>query len=417
MLESAHLVSGGYGILTFMPKGPVSQDGYQVVFDEGSLELADLTLPPLRITFAVFEEAKLFLYVDNLTGENQTLAAYHIDNQRFALASPVMLPAMSGNVLTGDHTPPRVPGIAVPFICVMLETTTGQLIPSFARLFDVDHTTMGIMAGNNDLTGCLSHRSSSIEEAAATAISTIQANRHQLRTMKFCNMDLNSGNDGPYYFAQIIERNHIEPQLGYSGSVDTPGYLGKLLSELERIRIRTTPGMFYLWLFARNIHFPGNPRYSLAHMRNTAYTSLAAGAKGVEFYPFESEDIPDAALVAIESLVAELQRLQPLIANAEPISMAQWNNSDKIAVRTLLCSDRGLLLFFIPVLLSEGGALTSVPATTATFTPPITLATIGVELGGIGEELILKRQANTLSTMVQIERDVRVFYVPAKSME
>lgn len=408
LAEPESLPPGADGYITVLPRQEGPWPPLTLATAGQSIPLAAIAAPEIRCTYAVTVASTLHVYLQNTSGDECRVTGIVLDGQRLRPEAPVDLPAGGGNVLVTPYDPPAGGQPAVPARWVTLETDDGVTVPAFMRIFDTEHTVMARATGDSDLVNCLSHIPPSIEAGAAEAIPILRGARDQLRTIKFCNMDQLASNDGPRYFAQMAERNHIEPQLAFANDVGTPGYLAKLLSELEYVRERTAPGMYFVWLFARDNHGPGKPRYSLRHIRNTAYTSLAAGSKGLELYRYDESDLEPHIRAAIGTLWKELTGLRALIADSEPIAMALTDAPGEIAARTLLCGAKGVLLFLIPVQRPEEARTVNVA-----LTPPRPLAGHGLELGGRGARIDFGAQAAPHQITLEVRDDVRVFYLPA----
>ena len=78
------------------------------------------------------------------------------------------------------------------------------------------------------------------------------------------------------------------------------------------------------------------------------YAMLAGGSKGFELFPPKFEDPNGKYTQAIGNLLEELASLQPLLAISDPVQLLESEEPDDFLVRTLLCGDKGVLLFVLP---------------------------------------------------------------------
>jgi hypothetical protein len=306
--------------------------------------------PRLAVTYSVLapEEEKAYVFVFNSGAESCTVAAADINDVAIALARPVEIPARGSALLYGK-CPLRPSGeFEVPPVIVRLTPADGPPVQIFSRLFRPEHTVMTNAGAAPDAIECLSHAYDGDRDAAAKAIAAAAAKRPTLRTIKFCNVDVVA--NAAAKFAQIMERNHIEPQLAYSSECASAEYARTLLGSVEATRRATQPGIAYAWVFPSDIHAPSSRPYGVARLRTMIYAMLAGGSKGFELFPPKYQDASGTHARANERLLAELAPLRPLIALSEPVDLLESGEPGGYVVRTLVCGDKGILLFVLPLI-------------------------------------------------------------------
>ncbi|HUX28256.1 MAG TPA: hypothetical protein VMV39_05685, partial [Terracidiphilus sp.] len=223
--------------------------------------------PRLVVTYSVQvpEEEKVYIFVLNAAAEDCTITAADINDVPVALAQPVEIPAARNALLCGKCSVRPAPEFEVPQVVIRLTPSGGLPVQVFGRLFRPEHTVLRGAGNTFDTIDCLSHAHGDDTTAATKAIAAATAQRGTLRTIKFCNIDV--GDNAAARFAQIMERNHIEPQLAYSDECASGDYVQTLLECVEKVRCATQPGITYAWVFPSDIHAPSSPPYGVARLR------------------------------------------------------------------------------------------------------------------------------------------------------
>lgn len=305
--------------------------------------------PGLVVTYCVLapEEGKAYIFVLNAGGANCTVTAADINGASVALAQPVEIPARKKSLLCGKCAVGLGTEFEVPQVVVRLTPSEGASVQVCARMFKPEHTVMRGATEAPDTIECLSHAHGADRDAAKKAVAAAAAWRGKLRTIKFCNVD--TAGHAAAQFAQIMERNHTEPQLAYSGECASAEYVRTLLESVENTRCATQPGITYTWVFPSNSHDPSSPPYGIARLRGMVYAILAGGSKGFELSPPKFEDPSGTYALANSKLLEQLAPLRPFLAFSDPVDLLESEEPAGFVVRTLVCGDKGILLFVLPL--------------------------------------------------------------------
>ncbi|MGI6139351.1 MAG: hypothetical protein ACOYI9_09975 [Candidatus Hydrogenedentales bacterium] len=302
----------------------------------------------------------------------------------------------------------------VPLIPVRLVSEAGAETRLFARLFHRRHTAIhaGVsLLGTHRMVGtCLTHCEDAWGQAVEKTIINATDHWGELRTIKFCNLDLAVG--GPFFFAPLAEQNHIEPQLTFSDACRDGDYIGTLLNSAAHTKEWSAPGIFFSWIFPEDIHYPHRPAYSFPKLRAMIYSLLAGGSRGLEFQRLYHDD-PDGDVGRnYIRLQEEIAPLEPLLAISEPVDLTAAAPS-RVHVRTLLCGDRGILVF----LLSRNSqpSLEAKEETVTLYAPfGIEVSAQAIEIGGALSRQKVRRDNNLLSYTC-ITDLATVHFIPASS--
>jgi len=320
----------------------------RLLWAENETSFTAQAVPRLIVTYCVLAEETAYIYVLNRRASDCSISAADVDDAPVALSEPVEVPAGGKALLFGKCTGWRGSEFEAPQVVVRLKPSDGAPVQVCARLFKPKHTVLRAAGNAPDTIECLSHTHDNDRVAAQKAIAAAAAKRQTLRTIKFCNIDVAA--NATATFAQIMERNHIEPQLAYSSECASRNYVQTLLECVEKTRRATQPGITYAWIFPSNIHAPSPTPYGVARLRTMIYAMLAGGSKGFELFPPKFDDPNGKYAQANNRLLEELAPLRPLIAVSEPVDLLESEEPAGFVVRTLVCGDKGILLFILPLI-------------------------------------------------------------------
>ncbi len=426
MAEPDSVPAGEYSFIGYMPTTPLpKEETTQQVLAIGSQEIA-FTLerqPSLAICYSVYapEVRKIYLYVINNAPDACEITAATVNGVSVALARIGAIPGGKKGLVYGQCDLPRSDDFEVPPARVRLTPAQGKPVESFARLFRPEHTVVRTLESGADCITCLTHQYETPEKAALEAISVAKEQRRLLRTIKFCNMDL--GAKGPAHFAQIMERNHIEPQLTYAEACASATYVPILLNAMEESKCASEPGISYAWVFPSDIHSLSQPPFGVSRLRNMIYALVAGGSKGIELFPPKFDDPGGAHARANARLLEEIASLRELLAISEPVDlwetheparMPVHNTGDGFLIRTILCGDKGVLLFVLPK--NDPPEISAPRATVSLRQPGYPLGNEAFEVGGAAKALPLQHSDNDRASLdVPLESHAQVFLIPPSS--
>lgn len=337
-------------VTALFPQSIPSEGRIPARIDAGGLQMAFSVAaqPRLVVTYCVraVDEETAYVFVLNQTSSDCTLDAVDIDGAPVVLKNPVEIPAGKKRLLYGNWRMGSLNEFEVPQVVVRLTPVNEEPVQVGARLFKTSHTVIRAGGNTRATIECLSHSHGSPLAAASAAIAAAAEKRRTLRTIKFCNHDILA--NAADTFAQIVERNHIEPQLAYSDKCASSEYAHTLLECVERTRRATQPGITFAWVFPSDIHDVTSPPYGITRLRAMIYAMLAGGAKGLELFPPRFDDPNGRYAQANNRLLEDIALLQPLIAVSEAVDLLESKEPENFFIRTLLCGDKGILLFVLP---------------------------------------------------------------------
>ncbi len=299
--------------------------------------------PSPLISYAVQDdEGRIYLYLKGGALPLPLVTQCFLNGVSVGAPQTILCPEACSMLLVVSTPQFKMTSIEVPLITVQLQLESGEEIRLFTRLFHTRHTLIREVETHMTVGRCLTHKEGTWREAGKKAVENAAAHLGELRTIKFCNMDLSS--HGPFYFASLAEQNHIEPQLAYPQQCRNGDYIAALLESAERTRAWSEPGIFFSWIFPADIHDGTIPRYSFPKLRAMVYAVLAGGSQGIEFHEIRRDDSEGETKRNYLRLQKEVAMLQPLLAVSEPVNLVH-SSSQEVLVRTLLCGDQGILVF------------------------------------------------------------------------
>lgn len=372
--------------------------------------------PAVTATYLVYNPAdgQAYLYLRNLITSDCSVAKVTIAGTAMELGGPVTLPAATTNLATGAWTPPEPNEYAVPLVAVELQSPELGSVTVPARLFNPSHTPTIERSELPLFIACLSHKFSNLTEAGIRAVEHANLEIGHVRTIKFCNVDL-SGH-APANFAAIAERCRIELQTTCEDECKNGVYIPAVFRIAREIKDNVEPGIFVTILYGEFIHQEEKSFFGLSVIRNVAYTCLAAGSKGFVLEPLTPADLPPEFQNGLNTLIEELDRLQPLVALSEPVDWVKADDHAWCIPHLLMCGKEGLLLIALPH--QPAIANTAQLAGTLCITPPaanVALSAQAHEIGGLHERVSIAPVDSHYEIQVSPSEDARVFLIQFQS--
>ncbi|MCP4638936.1 MAG: hypothetical protein GY851_00810 [bacterium] len=369
--------------------------------------------PPLAVTYLVFDEdrGRAYLYLRNPGPQARRVESVVLDGRRIEIGAPVDIEAGSVNLVLGRwEGPTQAPGGA-PWSCVEVGIAGMGTAYLPGRLFRPDHAFAMPELDLSPTMRCVTHRYGPPYEAGKSAVSALHAASGSVRTLAFCNVDI--VNDGPASYASLFERARIEPQPAFSDDCWVGNHVDPIRDSVQRTKTYSEPGVFYPIMLAEFIHRTGAPSFPISAFRDVAYTCLAAGAKGATIWCTHKTLWTQDFSYSLQHVSNELDRLQPLIAIAEPVPWVETDEDAWCAPHLLLCGDRGFLLILLPLRAhqGEGSAVVRLRIPDERWVP----AEHAEEVGGLHETLRLDGDRTLVRAIVEGNGQTRVFFLPFRA--
>jgi hypothetical protein len=370
--------------------------------------------PAVVIPYCVCDASlrKVYIYLRGVGETPLEITGALLDEAPLALARSVTVTPGKVALLVGSCDGFKTPSDA-PFVGVTLLVPEGRRMVRMARMFLSEHTQFQSVTGHPSCTvQCLTHDCGTPPEAAAKAVALEQANSREFTTMKFCNLDMHS--HGPALYGQVMDRNFLEPQLAHAEECAGSKYVEPLVEEMEQAARQSEPGICCAWVFPSDIHSPEAPPYGVSRLRNMTYALIAGGGKGALFHQPYFPDPEGKYGQAIVRLVEEVNLIRDWIAISEPAPLVDAPSSEKFLFRTLLCGDKGIILFQLPK--DDAGTVDKSPVLLSVREPRYELELQALEVGGLCRTVALRRaKPGVIEMEAQTESYAQVFVIAAKS--
>jgi hypothetical protein len=370
---------------------------------------------PIELTYAVWDpgEKNVCLFVRSQDQKEITVTGVTIGDEPVGLSGCVNVPSGQNRMVSGLWNMPDEIKKSVPQLAVHLSTMEVGTVLLFSRLYRPEHTVSITAESLPELfISCLSHEFDSPGAAGVAAVERACQIEDRLRTIKFCNFDV--GNKVMREFGQIADAAQVQLQTVYDNECVRGQYIEPAFGAASLTKSSVEPGIFHVKIYARNAHNEQKPPYAMSVIRNIAYASIAAGAKGLALEPFSRLDLPGSFASALDRLLLEIDSIRPLIAVSDPVASARTSQEAWCYAHTLLCGQEGLLLILLPRQASTG-AKPSRPAIVCLEACGFpALSPVAVEVGYLGQQLPVDRKGTgDYAITVPASGEARVFFVEA----
>jgi hypothetical protein len=346
--EPERLSSGEVGLISWLGSSDLLAGGSERwgLSWKGEFHGINLSEEHVSVRYSLRDEGgQFYLYIHNGCSRQLLVKECFIQGMPLDFSAPVSLDPGGQGLLSGRvERLKKAASEAAPFVIVELVDGEGGRYVTFSRLFNPSQLGLLSNVSGQAVRKCF-HGEGTSSEKADTVIRGGRLKGEKLRILGFCNWDTDAGEARVY--AQLADQNHIEPQLAYPKLCASGSFVSTFLSVCEKTKVWTEPGTFFTLFFPADIHLKNMASYSFNNLRKMAYAMIAGGAKGIEFQSIKWED-PDGSVTRnFNRLQEELKSLESLWIISEPVDLIERCPQGKV-LRTLLCGDRGILLFIFP---------------------------------------------------------------------